>query len=79
MSERLVDGQVYGVKRIIRYVCNLGKKELYLTECINCKGTRTSPRDVIEKEQGCRFCYSKTFKAFSPRRLAQLKRDAKNA
>lgn len=74
---RLQDGKIIGGKRIIKFVGNLGKAELYITECVHCGNRRTLSRFVIERQrsQKCLKCYTQKVPAYSPKRIAQIKKD----
>ncbi len=54
------DGQIFNNKRIIKFVCALGKNEFYRVECLKCGAISTqNVKYLRSKIVYCKLCLTK--------------------
>lgn len=73
MKKQLEPGELFGNKRIIRFVAKLGTREYYKVECLECHQFFTLERSGIEERVGCRSCNGRKLGAFSPNRNKRIR------
>lgn len=65
----LKDGTVLGTRKILKFVCYLGKYQHYQIECLDCGTIKTMNRIQLEKLETCKVCFRRAQKTQSIKKM----------